>query len=68
MPRWSRSEAGYLWEIPLLVLFAALVVAVVTPMLPGRWRLIPVGILGVAVVIFLVYNFVIPGWLPKKRK
>jgi hypothetical protein len=37
-------------------------------MLPPRWRLIPLAVVVVAGVVFLVYNFVFPGWLPKRRK
>jgi len=62
------NEAGYLWEIPLLVLLIAVVVSIVAPLLPSPWNLIPIALLVAACIFFLIYNFFFAGWMPGKRK
>ncbi len=62
------KEAGYLWEIPLLLILVAVVVSVVAPLLPSPWNLIPIALLVAACIFFLIYNFFFSGWLPRKRK
>ena len=62
------NEAGYLWEIPLLVLLIAVVVSIVAPLLHSPWNLIPIALLVAACVFFLIYNFFFAGWMPGKRK
>lgn len=62
------DQAGYLFEFPLLVLLTAAVAAIVTPLLPAPWDLIPIAALAATWGIFLIYNFFFAGWLPGKRK
>ena len=66
--RLCGDEAGYLWEIPLLVILTTVVASLVTPLLPAPWNLIPIAVLVLAWVVFLVYNFFFAGWLPGRRK
>jgi TRAP-type C4-dicarboxylate transport system permease large subunit len=64
----ALNQAGYLWEIPLLAIFVVVVGAVIGPRLPDPWRFVVYAVIAVAVVAFLFYNFVFPGWLPGKRR
>lgn len=66
--RLRGNQAGYLWEIPLLVLLIAAVVSIVAPLLPSPWNLIPIALLVAAFIFFLIYNFFFSGWMPGKRK
>ena len=62
------NQAGYLWEIPLLVLLITVVVSIVGPLLPSPWDLIPIALLAAAWIFFLIYNFFFAGWIPGRRK
>ena len=66
--RLSCDEAGYLWEIPLLVIFVAVVAAVIGPLLPRTGRIVLLAVLASVVLGFLLYNFVFPGWLPGRKR
>ena len=66
--RLCGNQAGYLWEIPLLVLLIIVVVSIVAPLLPSPWDLIPIALLVAAWIFFLIYNFFFAGWIPGRRK
>lgn len=62
-----KSNKGYLYEIPLLVIIMAVVAAVVAPYLGDFGKKALFGFFIITMVIFLVYNFIFSGWLPGKR-
>ncbi|MBI3752635.1 MAG: hypothetical protein HY266_01150 [Deltaproteobacteria bacterium] len=63
----AASERGYLFEIPILVIFAAVTASLLLPLVGRPWNLVLIAIFLAAVVGFLVYNFFFAGWLPGKR-
>jgi hypothetical protein len=51
-----NKDAGYLYEIPLLVLIVTLLAALLWPWITTPWRLVVAGTVGFTVFLFLWYN------------
>lgn len=62
-----QTEGGYLYEIPLIVMLCAIVVAIVGPMLPEPWKTILFAVFGAVAALFLVYHFFFAGWRAKNK-
>ena len=56
MPQTRTKEAGYLYEIPLLVLIATLLGGLLWPWLTELWRYVVAAVVGFTVFLFLWYN------------
>lgn len=59
-----RYQTGYLYEIPVLTMVIALVVAIVYPLLPQPWNYALLGLGIAACLCFIVYNSFFAGWQP----
>lgn len=62
--RLARRQAGYLYEIPLLAILAAIVFGVFYPLLGEPWNHLLLGGLAVAWLLFFLYNRFAAGWQP----
>lgn len=60
----SRSQRGYLLEIPILFVVVVLVLSVVVPHLPPLGQKIVIALGAGLILFFLFYMIVIPGWTP----
>jgi hypothetical protein len=74
MPRRStggtmrKRQAGYLYEVPLIVMAAIMLLAIVMPHLPPLGAKILVAIVALVVIAGAYYMIVIPGWQPGAKR
>ena len=52
----SPKEGGYLYEMPLLVLLATLMGALLWPWIGEPWRVAVAGVVGLTIILFLWYS------------
>ncbi len=60
----KRNDAGYLLEIPLIVMGVVILLAVIIPKLPLPVAKVVVALGGMVILFGLYYMIVIPGWQP----
>ena len=58
------SQAGYLVEIPIIVMAVGVALAVLLPVLPKTAGKVLVAAAAVVIIFGLYYMIVIPGWRP----
>jgi hypothetical protein len=63
-----HRQAGYLYEIPLMVIVAAIVFGVLYPRLGEPWNDLLLAGLAAVVLLFLGYNWFAAGWQPGRRR
>ncbi len=59
-----KKQAGYLMEIPLIMILVGVVLAILTPVLPSILGKIAMVSGGLVWIIGSFYMLVVPGWLP----
>lgn len=57
-------QRGYLFEVPLLIVAALVIFAVLFPALPPVGQKVLLGLVGAAIIFGLYYMGVVPGWMP----
>lgn len=62
-----RSQNGYLYEVPMIVILCAVAAALVGPLVPEPWKTVLFAALGVLVAVFLIYHFFFAGWLARHK-
>lgn len=62
-----RQQAGYLYEIPLLVILAGVLYGVFAPILGEPWSFLLLGGLVLAWLLFILYNRFAAGWQPGRN-
>ena len=65
--RLIRSQSGYLYEVPIIILLASVVAGLVAPLLPEPWKTVLFAALGVLVAVFLIYHFFFAGWRARHK-
>lgn len=58
------KQAGYLMEIPLIMVLVGVALAILVPVLPGVPARIAMAVGGLVWIVGSFYMLVIPGWLP----
>ncbi len=58
------KQAGYLMEIPLIMVLVGVALAILVPVLPGVPGKIAMAVGGLVWIVGSFYLWVIPGWLP----
>lgn len=62
-----HRQAGYLYEIPLLAILAAIVFGVFYPLLGEPWNHLLLGGLVLVWLLFYLYNRFAAGWQPGRN-
>lgn len=62
--RYLSGQGGYLYEIPLMVILAAVFFSVVYPCLGEPWNHLLLGGLVIIFLFFIFYNCFAAGWQP----
>ena len=60
-------QRGYLLEVPLLIVAALVIFAVVFPALPPLGQAVLLCLVAAVVIFGLYYMVVVPGWMPGDR-
>lgn len=63
-PPSPRRSAGYLLEVPLLLMAIGLVLALLLPNLPPLGQKVLLGLAALPLLLGLYYMIVTPGWTP----
>lgn len=63
-----HRQTGYLYEIPLLAILAAIVFGVLYPLLGEPWNHLLLGGLVLVWLLFLGYNWFAAGWQPGRGR
>ena len=64
----KRGQAGYLLEVPIIVMVVGVGLAVLVPNLPPLGQKIAVGLGALILIACAYYMIVIPGWQPGARR